>query len=654
MIPILYDQNEIYFTSNGLGRLRDCIECKVTEERNGIYECDFQYPVNGANFNKIQCGRIIGVTHEESDDIQPFDIVSYSRPINGIVSFHAVHISYRQSKMVTWATGINSLADAFTAFDDVCYPTNPLGQDAGGNPFTYLTDKSSTGYVSAFDGTPKTIRSLLGGVEGSILDAYGGEYEWNKWTVFLHSARGIERNFTIRYGVNMTEFQDDTDFSETFNTCIPYWVNPESGTVVRGGEVSSGRGAVGAGDRCIPLDLTDKFETQPSLSTLEAKALDIMASRQSYLPSQNIKVDFIRLNDFSEYEQFDPLMECKLCDSIKVVFPYYDMSAYYKIVKTVWNVLLDRYEEMELGNLSTTLSEALGVNSGSSTSTGGGGGEGIHYGLSISGHELTLVEGGAVLSVNIPDNNTTYTLSGSGTTITLTPSTGAAQSFTVPVPTKTSDLTNDSNFVSDASYVHTDNNFTTTLKDKLDGIANGAEVNQNAFSNVKVGTTTVEADSKTDTLELIAGTNITLTPDATNDTITISSSGGGGASEIFIATYGTTTFAEAKAAYDNGKLVYVNRNDVIAPLVTASSTQLLFCFVSSLTETRRYTLTSSDTWSTGTLSLVTTGRTINGYALSSDITLRPADIGIHISTSDPTSADGEDGDIWIKYTAPSA
>ena len=48
-----------------------------------------------------------------------------------------------------------------------------------------------------------------------------------------------------------------------------------------------------------------------------------------------------------------------------------------------------------------------------------------------------------------------------------------------------------------------------------------AEVNQNAFSNVKVGSTTVSADSKTDTLELVAGTNVTLTPDAANDKITI-------------------------------------------------------------------------------------------------------------------------------------
>ena len=58
-------------------------------------------------------------------------------------------------------------------------------------------------------------------------------------------------------------------------------------------------------------------------------------------------------------------------------------------------------------------------------------------------------------------------------------------------------------------------------KKKLDGISTGAEVNQNAFSNVKVGDVTVVADAKTDTLTLAAGSNVTITPDATNDKITI-------------------------------------------------------------------------------------------------------------------------------------
>jgi hypothetical protein len=64
-----------------------------------------------------------------------------------------------------------------------------------------------------------------------------------------------------------------------------------------------------------------------------------------------------------------------------------------------------------------------------------------------------------------------------------------------------------------------------TDKTKLDGIATGAEANQMAFSNVLVGSTTIQADSITDTLTIIAGTNIALTPDATNDAVTVAVTG---------------------------------------------------------------------------------------------------------------------------------
>ena len=114
MIPVLYDSNEVSFTSNGLGRLRDCTNCIVTEERNGIYECDFEYLVNGQTYEKIQVGRIVAVEHDDTGDVQPFDIMSVSRAIDGVISVHCVHISYRQSYMTVSGSNINSLSDAFT------------------------------------------------------------------------------------------------------------------------------------------------------------------------------------------------------------------------------------------------------------------------------------------------------------------------------------------------------------------------------------------------------------------------------------------------------------------------------------------------------------------------------------------------------------
>lgn len=349
MIPILYNSNEVGFASNGLGRLRDCISCTVTEERNGIYECDFEYPVEGAHYDDISVGRIVGVTHDESNDVQPFDIVSYSKPIDGIVTFHAVHVSYRQSYLTVTGSNINSLADAFTL----------LGNATPDNPFTYSTDKSSTGYLGCMDGTPRTVRQTLGGIEGSILDAYGGEYEWDKWTVNLWSNRGQMRDFTIRYGVNMLDYNEEYDSSGCYSSCIPYWTD---GTTTIVGDKQTTTGITPSGrEQCIPLDVSDKFEDQPSKAQVEAMGLSVMNGQNPTIPAQNITVSFVRLQDMGEFTNIKNLLECRLCDTIKVVFPDFNSSGNFKIVKTVWNVLTDKYDEMELGELSTTLSEALGI-----------------------------------------------------------------------------------------------------------------------------------------------------------------------------------------------------------------------------------------------------------------------------------------------------
>lgn len=364
MIPILFEKNETAFADNGIARLRDTLSAVVSEERNGIYELDFTYPVTGANYGKIIYGRLVGVTHDESGDIQPFEIVQRTRPINGVVSFHCVHLSYRQSQMVATGTNINSLADAFTL----------LSTATPSNPFTYETDKTSTGYMASADGTPRSVRRLLGGVQGSILDAYGGEYEWDKWRVILHESRGELKDFAIRYGVNLLDYNDDTSYQGTFTSCVAFWKS--EGEIVTTTATLNENG-YNDNDIRVPLDLSDKFESKPTTTQLENEALSYMQRNQTNIPSQSIRVDFVRLADMGEFSQFQDLLKCKLCDSIKVIFPMYGVSASFKIVKTEWNVLEGKYIGMELGTLSTTLSEALGI--GETSTSGGSGGGGLDY-----------------------------------------------------------------------------------------------------------------------------------------------------------------------------------------------------------------------------------------------------------------------------------
>ena len=361
MIPIIYEKDEAAFATNGLGRLRDCISCVVTEERNGIYECEFEYPISGRNYDLIQIGRVIGVEHDDSSDIQPFDIVSSTKPIDGVVTFHCTHISYRLSKVVASGTNVSGLDNAL----DMLASGEPT------NAFTFTTDKESSIPFPLADGVPRSVRSMLGGIEGSILDTYGGEYEWDRFNVKLWSARGTDTSFTIRYGLNMTEFNDESDSSDCYSAVVPYWSGDVDGVqaVVKGSMVNSGLVTPSGRVEAIAMDMSQDFETQPTVAELEASALLKLNSDRPNILAQSIQVSFIRLQDSNEYAQLSNLLGCKLCDTVNVEFPRYNMSGRFKIVKTEYDVLGERFTSMELGKLSTTLSEALGIGSSSGSGT---------------------------------------------------------------------------------------------------------------------------------------------------------------------------------------------------------------------------------------------------------------------------------------------
>jgi len=404
MIPILYESDETVFSSNGLGRLRDAISVKVFEERNGLYECEFEYPVDGAHFDDIRLGRIIAVEHDDTSDVQPFDIVSYERNIDGTATFRATHISYRQAGMVASDKNINSLSAAFTA----------LSEAQPSNPFAYESDITSSAYMAAFDGIPRSVRQLLGGIEGSVLDTYGGEYEWDKWRVILHASRGQERSLTIRYGLNLVDYNENMDYGESFNAVIPYWYQDEKG-LVKGDMITSDMSTHDGRTTCVPLDLTDKFEDKPTKAQLETKAASMIS--QAPAPRQTISVDFIRLSDTEEYKRYKDLQQCRLCDTLKVEFPRYKMSGRFKIVRTVYDVLMERFESMELGDLSTTLSEALGLSDSAqlakqtqSVVTISSSSISVTTGAFVSGQ---YVKRGNVVQLQITFRNTSSTASGS-------------------------------------------------------------------------------------------------------------------------------------------------------------------------------------------------------------------------------------------------
>lgn len=345
MIPILYDSNETQFSSNGLGRLSDTIECTVEEQRNGIYEAEFTYPITGKRYEDILEGRIIGVTHDETDDIQPFIIYKRTATIDGRVKFNAHHLSYRLSNIVAKPFTASGIADAMAQIVPNSLPANP---------FTFWTDKVVTSQFT--NEVPRTVRSLLGGESGSLLDVYSkGEYEWDKWTVKLYLNRGTDSGVTIRYGKNLSDITQTIDTSSVYNAVAPYWQNEDEIVTLDNLVVLDGATDV----KAIPLDLSSAFDFAPTQAELEQTARTRLENSSGINISENIKADFVQLWQTEEYKDYAPLQRVKLCDTVTVIYEPLGIHTQKKVIKTKWNVLLDRYDEIELGDSSTTLSDII-------------------------------------------------------------------------------------------------------------------------------------------------------------------------------------------------------------------------------------------------------------------------------------------------------
>lgn len=348
MIPILYTKDETAFASNGLGRLVECIRCEVTEERNGIYECEFDYPISGRFCNEMmENGGVIFVTHDDNGDKQAFDIYGYSAPIDGVVTFNAHHISYRLNGVIVTPFNANSCAAALQGIKT---------HSANNNPFTFSTDKTASGpYTVA---TPSNARGLLAGNAGSVLDIYGtGEYKFDMFNVGLFLHRGRNTDVQIRYGKNLTDITSALDKSATFNAIAPYWTNGEETVTLPEVYIAlSGETDI----YCVPVDLTADFENKPTVGELRADANRYLSTINPNVPDENITIDFAALWQTTDYEDVAALERVGLCDTVSIYFEALGVTqAQAKIIKVVYDVLRERYISMEFGKVQTTLAEAI-------------------------------------------------------------------------------------------------------------------------------------------------------------------------------------------------------------------------------------------------------------------------------------------------------
>lgn len=337
--PRLYPPTAAAWDNNGLGALSDCISCVVEETLNGPFELEMQYRLNGLHYADITLRSIILAKPNPTARPQPFRVYKISRPINGVVTINAQHLSYDLSGIVIEPFNAPSLASALEGMK-----TNAVTE----NPFEYETDKTViSDFVVSY---PSSARSLVAGQRGSLLDTYGGELEFDRYQVKLLSHRGKDNGVTIRYGKNMTDVSQEEDGSGVYTGVYPYWYSEEEGSADLGSSYVPVEGEFDF-TRILLLDLTEEFENKPTAEELTQKAQEYISNHDPGVPTISTTVSWYQSKDFVE--------NVNLGDVVGVYFSRLGISAKAKIVKTRYNALQNRYESVDIGSVRSSIAGTI-------------------------------------------------------------------------------------------------------------------------------------------------------------------------------------------------------------------------------------------------------------------------------------------------------
>lgn len=347
MKPILFPSTATEFNTQGLGVLTDAISCTVNEERNGAFELTMQYPDTGVHFDEITDRCIIYAIPSPYRAPQPFRIYRITRPMDGIIMVYAQHITYDLSGVPL---------NPFTAVNAPDALSKLSLNAAVDSPFTFWTDKATVASFAV--STPSSTRSVLGGSSGSILDVYGGEYEWDGFTVRLYGHRGYDNGVVISYGKNLTDIEQDRNISNVATGIYPYWTNAEGALVTCDPKIVNAPGTYDF-TRVVPVDFSSDFETQPTPAQLQARAEKYVEDNKIGIPKTSITASFVQLEQFPEYEDLALLEKCDLCDTVTIRYPQLGVEAKAEIVKIETDVLLERYNSVEIGDVRTNIADTI-------------------------------------------------------------------------------------------------------------------------------------------------------------------------------------------------------------------------------------------------------------------------------------------------------
>ena len=340
MIPCLYDSKEMTFDHNGIGKLADAQSCTVTEKRNGSYELKLVCPADGIHAERLEEGNIILAKPSDTGQSQPFRIYKVTTPIDGKLEVQARHISYQLNFITVSPFSAGGCRAAL----------NGLKSHAALDcPFSVWTDvESSATFALA---VPASFRNCLGGLDASVLDTFGGEFEWDRYVVKFHRARGADRNVRIIYGKNLTDFKMEKSIENVITGVHPYWIDSETQAVMELPEK-----VVYLSKRTVPyqkitvLDCSSDFQDKPSESELREFAQNYIDTTSLTEPEVDIKIDFIQLWNTPGYEDIVEAERVSLCDTVHVYISKLGIEVSSKVTETEYDSLLERYNSITLSN----------------------------------------------------------------------------------------------------------------------------------------------------------------------------------------------------------------------------------------------------------------------------------------------------------------
>ena len=350
MIPVLYKANSTNFDTYGIGVLKDCTSCEVTEERNGAFECQFKYPIHGTLYKEITTERLVKAKPNDTAADQVFRIYRISTPINGEVTVYAQHLSYDLLGVAALQWASDSISPSLAmerVFQNTATPHN----------FTCQTDYSAAKAFSV--SKPQSVRACLGGASGSFLDLWGGEFEWDNFNVIHHQGRGQKTGVVIEYGKNLTDLEHENENADVYTDLLPYAViTAEDGTetVITLSEVLIPIAETTLVQRkTLIRDFTEYFdELNPiSESGLRAFAYKYLSNNPLGVSTPTVKVAFEPLWKQPEYAAV--LERVSLCDTVTIRHSVLGITAKAKVITTVYDTLAEKYISITLGSAKANL-----------------------------------------------------------------------------------------------------------------------------------------------------------------------------------------------------------------------------------------------------------------------------------------------------------